>query len=106
MAKKITDTEAQVAEPQPEVVPTPEPEVKTEEVPAATEPEKPQTKEPKKTQVEKAETEIPEHANKILKAFPNYSQLYIDFSGGTFTVDTPLAFRSNATLYTNPYFKS
>lgn len=53
----------------------------------------------------KPERVIPEHADRILKAFPNYPELFIDFQGGTFTVDTPACFRSNATLYKNPYHK-
>lgn len=49
--------------------------------------------------------DIPAHADRILRAFPNYPELYIDFQGGTYTVDTPPVFLSNATLYKNPYHK-
>lgn len=74
------------------------------------EPQKPDEKvpEPKTEKKPKAETpgqEIPEYADRILRAFSNYPELYIDFQGGTFTVDTPPIFRSDATLYTNPYHK-
>lgn len=49
--------------------------------------------------------EVPAQADRILKTFPRYPELYIDFQGGVYTVDTPPAFRSNATLYKNPYHK-
>lgn len=49
--------------------------------------------------------EFPEYIDRILRAFPNYPELYIDFQGGTYTVDTPPVFRSNATLYKNPHHK-
>lgn len=49
--------------------------------------------------------DIPVQADRILRTFSRYPELYIDFQGGTYTVDTPPAFRSNATLYKNPYHK-
>jgi hypothetical protein len=89
---------------------TPTP-VKTEgpEIPmAGTEaptPEVPAPKTGKKPEAEKPAGTIPEHIDRILKVNSTYAQLYIDPHGGTFTVNTPPAFRSTATLYTNPYYK-
>lgn len=60
----------------------------------------------KKLKEQTPEQEIPEYADRILKAFSHYPQLYIDTQGGTFTVDTPAVFRSKATLYTNPHHKT
>lgn len=104
MAKKITDNESGVIETH-DLPPE-----KVEETTPATDPPKVEEEQPapkveKEPKVEKIEQEIPEHADRILKSFANYPELYIDFQGGTFTVDTPPAFRSNATLYTNPYHK-
>lgn len=47
----------------------------------------------------------PDYADRLLKVFPAYAQLYIDRLGSTYTADTPPAFRTDATLYTNPYHK-
>jgi len=114
MAKKITDTENPLPEAhnnttaQPELAREPAsetPKQQAHETLPATESPKPQTKEVKKAAPERPSTDIPDYADKILRTFPNYAQLYIDFSGGTFTVDTPPAFRSTATLYHNPYYK-
>lgn len=66
---------------------------KTDEIPSAPKVESQPTR------------EIPAQADRILRAFPNYPELYIDFQGGTYTVDTPPVFLSNATLYKNPYHK-
>lgn len=96
MAKKITDTQSDAGQ--------------THDLPAET-PQRPkpdeQTPAPgpeKKAKEQTPPQQIPEHAEHILKTFSNYPELYIDFQGGTFTVNTPPAFRSNATLYTNPYY--
>lgn len=103
MAKKITDTENITG------VSTGLPPESTEQPAGATETpesgkETPETAVEKKAKTEKAAQEIPEHANRILKSFPGYRELYIDFQGGTYTTDTPPSFRSNATLYVNPYY--
>lgn len=106
MAKKITDTESSAVETHdtaPEQIEQP---AQADETPKADE-EAPAPKAEKKQKTEPAgqvEQDIPEYADRILRSFTNYPQLYIDFQGGTFTVDTPPAFRSNATLYTNPYY--
>lgn len=47
----------------------------------------------------------PDYADRLLKIFPAYEQLYIDRLGSTYTADTPPVFRTDATLYTNPYHK-
>ncbi len=96
MAKKINDTTSDTT--------------RTHDLPA----EPPQNPNPdeqmpasgpeKKAKGETPPQQIPEHAGQILKTFSNYPELYIDSQGGTFTVNTPPAFRSNATLYTNPYY--
>ena len=103
MAKKITDTQTPAIEThdvKQEQVPTVErkTETKAEESEPASEP-----KVEKKPKEEVVTTEVPD--DRILKTYTNYSSLYIDFHGGTFTVDTPPAFRSDATLYQNPYYK-
>lgn len=102
MAKKITDNESNAV--RPHVLPA-----ETTGQPATTETPESDEKMPapvleKKPTEEKPSQEIPLHAERILKTYSNYQELYIDFQGGAFTVDTPPAFRSNATLYTNPYY--
>ncbi len=106
MAKKITNTEGEVVETpdlQPEKTeqpaPVPEP---SQETPATPDPE-PEPK--KKAETKETAQAIPEYADRILKRLTNYPELYIDPQGGTFTVDSPPAFHSTATRYTNPYFK-
>lgn len=47
----------------------------------------------------------PDYADRLLKIFPAYGQLYIDRLGSTYTADAPPVFRTDATLYTNPYHK-
>lgn len=47
----------------------------------------------------------PDYADRLLKVFPAYGQLYIDRLGSTYTADAPPVFRTDATLYTNPYHK-
>lgn len=47
----------------------------------------------------------PDYADRLLKIFPAYEQLYIDRLGSTYTADAPPVFRTDATLYTNPYHK-
>jgi hypothetical protein len=47
----------------------------------------------------------PDYADRLLKIYPAYGQLYIDRLGGTYTADAPPVFRTNTTLYTNPYHK-
>ena len=96
MAKKITDTTSDTT--------------RTHDLPAET-PHNPKPDEQapapgpeKKAKEQTPPQQIPEHAERILKTFSNYPELYIDFQGGTYTVNTPPAFRSNATLYTNPYY--
>lgn len=106
MAKKITDNESNAVRPhvlpaettgQPaKAAPTTETPESDEKIPAPGPEKKPKEERPSQ--------EIPKHAEHILKTYSNYPELYIDFQGGTFTVDTPPAFRSNATLYTNPYY--
>jgi hypothetical protein len=79
--------------------PVPEP---PKEAPAAPEP----APETEKQQQEKASVQaIPDHADRILKTFSTYPELYIDAQGGTYTVDSPPVFHTSATLYTNPYYK-
>lgn len=106
MAKKITDTPSGEVRPHDLSA-----ETNGQEAKAAELPQKPKTDEEipapgpeKKPKEEKSPQQIPKHAEHILKTFSNYPELYIDFQGGTFTANTPPAFRSNATLYTNPYF--
>ncbi len=106
MAKKITDNEGGAVEnpdlqPENPDQPTPAPEP-SQETPATPVPEP----EPKK-KADKKETAqvIPDYADRILRTLTSYPELYIDQHGGTFTVDSPPAFHSTATRYTNPYFK-
>lgn len=109
MAKKITNTEAPAPETKSEPMATQETVeqgVNAFEEPAPDEePEKPQSPEPEEGGPGKPEKDMPGYTEKILKIFSNYPQLYIDYYGGTFTVDTPPIFRSSATLYQNPYHK-
>ncbi len=110
MAKKITNTESEAVEhpdlqPENTEQPAPAPE-QPQEIPETPEPAPEPEPEPKK----KAETKettpaIPEYADRILKRLTSYPELYIDPQGGTFTVDSPPAFRSTATLHKNPYYK-
>lgn len=41
----------------------------------------------------------------ILKKYPNYKELYIDRSGGAYTIDTPSSLRLNTKLFKNPFYK-
>lgn len=99
MAKKITDTE-------PEVKDTPQPETPFEapgtEAPPAEEPTPPQ--EDKKPKVAAVKADIPDFADRLLKTFPGYPELYIDSHGGTFTPTTSAALRGDAILYKNPHY--
>lgn len=60
----------------------------------------------KKAKESKANTDIPQSVQKILKSFPNEKALYIDTFGGVFTADTKLSEIGTAILYQNPYYKS
>lgn len=101
MAKKVTENDNKDA------IGTPDtPVEKTERQVPDPETKKPEDDLSAPKTGKKPEPKIPEHADRILRTFSNYPELYIDFQGGTFTVDTPPAFRSNATLYINPYHKS
>lgn len=103
MAKKITDADNPAIEThdiKPEQIEQPPQESQSSKV----DDDSPAPKPEKKEKVEKYAEDIPEHAEHILKSYPDYPKLYIDLHGGTFTVDTPPIFRSNATLYTNPYY--
>ena len=51
------------------------------------------------------ESDIPEHVKSVLKAFPNYRELYIGKAGEVFTKGTKPSDRGTAILYRNPYFK-
>lgn len=48
---------------------------------------------------------INDYTQSILKTFPFYEYLYVDRDGGSYTPNTPLSIRKNATLYKNPYYK-
>ena len=98
MAKKISDTDNPAAD---QVTRPDEP----IEVETTVQGELPKTTQIKKPKAETGTTEIPLYIDKILRAYPDYVELYIDSAGGTFTADTPPTFRSNATLYRNPYHK-
>ncbi len=50
-------------------------------------------------------TTIPEHADKILKKYPNYAKLVIDSQGGVYTEDSQHLAKGGAILYQNPYYK-
>ena len=106
MAKKITNTEIEAVE-----HPDLQPENPEQPAPVPEQPQEiPETPEPAPEPKKKAETKesaqaIPEYADRILKRLTSYSELYIDPQGGTFTVDSPLAFHRTATLYSNPYYK-
>ena len=60
---------------------------------------------PEKTTPTQSSDATPDYADRLLKIFPAYEQLYIDRLGSTYTADTPPVFRTDATLYTNPYHK-
>jgi hypothetical protein len=123
MAKKITPNEGEAIEDtgsQSQTVeqPVPAPEVPQEQgqgeespaqqVPApAPAPEPTPVPEPKreKSPEPQESAAIPDYADRILKTFPAYPELYIDPQGGIYTTATPPAYRTNATLYTNPYHK-
>ena len=49
--------------------------------------------------------DIDSHADKILKSFANYEELYIDSKGGVYENDQQLNIPDNAILYKNKYFK-
>lgn len=104
MAKKITDTEGIAEKASDLPADTVERSADTAEIPKS-EDKVPVVKTEEKSIPKKVEQEIPEHAHRILKSFSGYRELYIDLHGGTFTVDTPPSFRTNATLYTNPYYR-
>lgn len=103
MAKKIIDNDNPISEAQ---VPVPETETALSEKEPKEMVETPEPKaEAKETKKPRVEMVTPDYADRLLKAYSNYPELYVDAQGGTFTVDTPPAFRSNATLYQNPYYK-
>ena len=77
-----------------------------EEAPAAAKEKKQTAKKDKKVEaVQVPESDIPEHVKSVLKAFPNYRELYIGKSGEVFTKGTKPSDRGTAILYRNPYFK-
>jgi len=41
-----------------------------------------------------------------LKLYPQYKSLYVDASGGVYTIDTPEVIRGKAKLYENPFYRS
>lgn len=53
----------------------------------------------------KVSVEIPEHVQKILASYPNYSCLYIDEKGGAYPEHAQPNWTSDAILYQNPYYK-
>ena len=75
---------------------------------AGEEPEKkeaekaPEAKAAKKAAVVSEENE---HADALLKLYPQYAELYIDGKGGVFAPSTPAHIRGNARLYKNKYHK-
>lgn len=48
---------------------------------------------------------IPDFADKLLKEYSNYSELYIDNKGGVFPSGTQHNLIEKAILYRNPYYK-
>lgn len=50
-------------------------------------------------------SEEDEHADALLKLYPQYAELYIDGKGGVFAPSTPEHIRGNARLYKNKYHK-
>ena len=77
-----------------------------EEAPAAAKEKKQTAKKDKKVEaVQVPESYIPEHVKSVLKAFPNYRELYIGKAGEVFTKGTKPSDRGTAILYRNPYFK-
>lgn len=48
---------------------------------------------------------INDYTQSILKTFPFYEYLYVDKDGGSYTPNTSVSIRKNATLYKNPYYK-
>ena len=50
-------------------------------------------------------SEEDEHADALLKLYPQYAELYIDGKGGVFAPSTPAHIRGNARLYKNKYHK-
>lgn len=54
--------------------------------------------------LEEENTAIDEFISGILKKYPNYKELYVDRSGGTYTTDTPSSLRLNAKLFKNPFY--
>lgn len=54
---------------------------------------------------EETVTEIPEMADKLLKVFDDYQELYIDTKGGVYTKDSQPNIREGAILYQNPHYK-
>lgn len=98
MAKKLTDTDARTIGPEAEAG-------ATVTVPPARE-DFPNPKANAGKPPQQAAESIPDYADRILHVYRQYRELYIDPSGGTYTCDTPPAFRSNTTLYRNPYYKS
>lgn len=48
---------------------------------------------------------VSEHADKILKKYPNYAVLAVDAQGGVYTDGLQHLSKCNAILYRNPYYK-
>ena len=51
-------------------------------------------------------SQLPECVNKLLKCYPDYSELYIDSKGGVYPKGTQPNLVNDAILYQNPYYKS
>ena len=49
---------------------------------------------------------IPAAADRILKIYPSYPELYIGSKGEVYTADTKPHIRGGAILYKNPYFNN
>lgn len=42
---------------------------------------------------------------RVLRAYPDYSTLYVDHQGGAYTPDTTASLRKGAVLYKNPFYE-
>ena len=101
MAKKLTDTEPEVKDSQQPETPFKTPKT---EVPLFEEPTPPQEDKKPKAPAAAAKVDVPDFADRLLKPFPGYPELYIDSHGGTFIPPTSASMRGDAILYKNPYY--
>ena len=102
MARKKTQEELEaqnnpVAEPEVNNTPVAEPEVEVKESDSAKN---------EKTESKATNGEIPKFADRLLRLFSNYEELYVSESGSVYTPDTKPAIRGNSILYKNPYFNN